>query len=146
MIRINKDDNTYNFKYIQSKIKIKIHPLSINIFIYRSMAPSRFLLPTPCKRERKCKREPLDRLALFFICYSFGKHLHHNSWPFFLELSMKVKLNLSIAPERSKGLDGCCSEDVLVVECSNGSSNEGSNPEDPLTKEEHINIYSYIPF
>lgn len=37
-----------------------------------------------------------------------------------------------VAPEGSKSFNSSSSENVLVVECSHGSPNQWSNPENPL--------------
>lgn len=79
------------------------------------------------------KQENKTPLFINIYLHFDGPHWTQGSpFLFWLKFVRKWKLDLSIAPERSESLDGCGSEDVLVVERSYGSSNEGSDPEDPL--------------
>ena len=108
----------------------KIHPWHmIRMFIYNSWPPSTFVpfLQTTTNETRwKMPKRPSDTLAVLLPRYEML---------FFRDGLLIWRLHswgLSVAPEGSKSFNGCSSKNVLVVECSCESSNQGSNPENPL--------------
>jgi hypothetical protein len=62
-------------------------------------------------------------------------------WPYIIR---SLKLNVGRAPEGPKGFNSSCSQDVLVIQCSNCGPNERPDPEDPLRKQKQGNQNIYM--
>ena len=83
----------------------------------------------PKTQKEKAELQHLRHIKKKKKCLETQKEIYKLRSPTSLE-----DLDVSGAPERSQSLGGRRSQYELVVESSNGGSNEGSDPKDPLEK------------